>query len=93
MIQALCRDDGSFTAASLGPSHAETSSSPMGATTAWLEYLVVYGGADWSFDLSSQFQASISNYGVIVPAEFDNVTLCTVPFEGDPNEISAFSIQ
>ncbi len=50
--------------------------------TAWLKSLVVSTQGGWSYDLSSQFQSNVSDYGVIVPAEFDNATLCTLPFRG-----------
>ena len=53
-----------------------------GPTSAWLQSMVVSGREDWSFDLSSQFQSNVSDYGVIVPFDFDNATLCTVAFRG-----------
>lgn len=53
-----------------------------GATsTAWLKSMVV-SGQGWSFDLSSQFQSNVSDYGVIVPAELENATLCTLSYRG-----------
>jgi len=55
---------------------------PTPASQGWLRSLVVWGGDDWSFDLSSQFQSNVTKYGVIVPNDFDNATLCAVPYQG-----------
>lgn len=49
-----------------------------------LKSLGVSSRAGWTFELSSQFQSTISDYGVIIPAEIDNVTLCAVPLKGNP---------
>ena len=72
------------------PPPAEMHLSLGGPTSAWLKGLVVSGPEDWSFDLSSQFQSNVSDYGVIVPADFENATLCTQPFRGKRSDTSRY---
>ena len=56
--------------------------SPASQVNGWLQSLLVLGGGNWTFDLSSQFLPNVSEYGVIVPADFDNATLCVQPYQG-----------
>lgn len=52
------------------------------APSGLLRSILVYGGDGWSLDLSSQFSPDIPEYGVIVPGDASNATLCVQPYEG-----------
>ena len=78
-----CRFSGSPPTPPTAPSTTETMQLSVGATSAaWLKSLVVSGQGGWAFDLSSQFFSNVSDYGVIVPADLANATLCTQPYRG-----------
>ena len=55
---------------------------PPAQEDARLAALVVQGPGGPSYDLSSQFQPDISTYGVMVPTDLANASLCMRPFQG-----------
>jgi hypothetical protein len=47
-----------------------------------LAAIVVKGPNQTVFDLSSQFQPDVAEYGVMVPQSFETATLCVMPLQG-----------